>query len=128
MRKFTRLLALVRNLDLVKASTTLAVTGVVLVLIVMVIFDFAQITLGLLEPFSFLGLTASTIDGIFVDSLTSFAVLIFLPLLFVCIVLWFFERRKSVKLSSDFTRNYENMIRISERCVRPSECLRGITK
>ena len=126
MRKFTRLLALARGHDPVKALTIAVVAGLVLVLIVMVVFDFAQIALGLLEPFSFVALTANTIDGIFAYSLTSFVTLIFLLLLMASIVLWTFERRKSVKLASDFTNIRENMIRINERCIKPTECLRGI--
>ena len=80
MRKFTRLLALARGHDPVKALTIVVVAGLVFVLIVMVIFDFAQIALGLLEPFSFVALTADTIDGIFAYSLTSVVALTFLLL------------------------------------------------
>ena len=97
-------------------------------MIVMVVFDFAQIALGLLEPFSFVGLAANTIDGIFAYSLTSIVALTFLLLLVASIVLWTFERRKSIKLASDFTGIRENMIRINERCIQPTECLRGMTK
>ena len=104
------------------------VAGLVLVLIVMVVFDFVQIALGLLEPFSFVGLAANTIDGIFAYSLTSLVALIFLLLLAASIALWTFERRKSIKLASDFTNIRENMIRINERCIQPTECLRGITE
>ena len=128
MKKFTRLLALARGHDPVKTLTMMIVAGLVLVLIVMVIFYFAQIALGLLEPFSFVGLAANTIDGIFAYSLTSLVALIFLPLLVASIVLWTFERRKSIKLASDFANIRENMIRINERCIQPTECLRGITE
>ena len=128
MRKFTRLLALARGHDPVKTLTMMIVAGLVLVLIVMVVFDFAQIVLGLLEPFSFVGLAASTIDGIFAYSLTSLVALTFLLLLVASIVLWTFERRKSIKLASDFANVRENMIRINERCIQPTECLRGITE
>ena len=96
------------------------VAGLVLVLIVMVVFDFVQIALGLLEPFSFVGLAANTIDGIFAYSLTSLVALIFLLLLAASIALWTFERRKSIKLASDFTNIRENMIRINERCIQPT--------
>ena len=108
-------------------SPIVVVAGLVFVLIIMVIFDFAQIALGLLEPFSFVGLTASTIiDGIFAYSLTSLVSLTFLLLLVASIVLWTFERRKSIKLASDFTNIRGNMIRIKERCIQPTECLREI--